>query len=74
MVCKVFQYEYKDGSIIYLNATDRASPDLVLELYIEWYNRDFAPEENCPERHFEDFTFLCSFCPIDFYEESRSVE
>lgn len=70
MLAKVFEYtDIKNNSSLYLNGPDSADPNKLLELYIEWYNKDFAPLENLPEKKYEDFKFVCSFCPIDFYDD-----
>lgn len=74
MCCKVYHYEDKNGCSIYLNATDSSKVDseLVLKLYIEWYNKEFAPFENLPKINISDYVFIDSFCPIDFYDETAN--
>lgn len=73
MCCKVFEFTCKnDNSSLYLNGSDssKCTPDIILQKYIEWYNKDFAPLENLPNRSMFDFRFERSFCPIDFYDET----
>lgn len=72
MVCKIFVYEDKEGNKLYLNGADFKdnTPLKMIELYINWYNSEFAPFEKLPLRKVEDFNFIESFCPIDFYDES----
>ena len=73
MCCKVYEFTRKsDNSSLYLNGSDspKCNPELILSKYIEWYNKDFAPFENLPQQSMNDFEFICSFCPIDFYDET----
>lgn len=72
MVSKIFVYEDKEGNKLYLNGADSKdnTSSKMLALYVDWYNNEFAPSENLPQKVIDDFKFVGSFCPIDFYDES----
>ena len=70
MLAKVFEYtNIKNNSALYLNGPDSANPEKMLELYVKWYNEEFAPFENLPPVEYNNFRFICSFSPIDFYDD-----
>lgn len=74
MCCKVFVFEHKSQGLIYINANDssKLEPDIVLKLYVDWYNKEFAPSEVNAPIYVKDFKFVEAFHPIDFYDETTN--
>ena len=70
-MCRIFKYISKkeNRSTIYLNGPDRADPKILFTLYVNWWNTEFAPEEELDPDGFEDYEYEEYFCPIDFYDD-----
>lgn len=75
MLDKAFIYkDLKNNTNLYLNGPYSANPDKLLELYIKWYNEDFAPFEKLEPIDKSNFEFCESVCPIDFYDDYKRFE
>ena len=72
-MCRVFEYEVNDGSLLYLNGPDSANPEKLLSLYVDWYNKDFAPFEKTESVSIENYKYVRNFCPLDFYDDYYST-
>lgn len=72
MCGKIYIFKDKNGNDLYLNGSgsQKNKPEIMIKLYVKWYNKDFAPLEKLEKISVTDFKFITSFCPIDFYDES----
>lgn len=70
---KVFIYEGINGRKLLINAYENINSDIVLKIYIDWYNTSFAVEYGYPLINESDFEYVGKYTLFDFYNESKEI-